>query len=113
LKLQRVVPIQDRAIAELLNECIMEPRARARLTATLLDVLQNIVDHAGQTRSMIVRDPADPTRFQVDRMLTPTFEAKDSTGQQLRSIVVPGILLNVERPVVLTTSTAMAPLKVS
>lgn len=107
----QVVPTRD--MAKLLDQCILQPEARARISATVMDVLKNIVDHSGQTRSLIVQAPGDPALFQVDRTLTSKVEVKDTTGQLLRPIVVPGIVLNVQRPVVLTANALMAPARIS
>lgn len=102
----RSVPI--RKMSELLDECIVDQAARARIAATVKDVLANVVDHTGQTRSLIVPLPADPARFQVDPTLTSSFDVKDSQGQPFRSIVTRGIVVHVDRPVVLTPNTEMA-----
>jgi hypothetical protein len=106
----QIVPIAD--MASLLDRCLVAPQARARVAATVADVLQKIVDHAGQARSLLTPNPTDPARYQVNRTLTSTIEIKDSSGAAERTIVVPGIVLNVDRPVILRPNTATAPLAV-
>jgi hypothetical protein len=102
-----------RDMSTLLEQCVASPEARARIAATVVDTLQKIVDHSGQTRSLVIPVGGDPVHYQVDRSLTSTYEVKDTTGAVTRSIVVPGIVLTVDRPVVLTPNTAMAPLEIS
>ncbi|HEU4324041.1 MAG TPA: hypothetical protein VFS21_12905 [Roseiflexaceae bacterium] len=97
----------------LIEQCIIDENARARVSATIIDILQHIEDHSGDTRSLIISDTDERARFQVDREQTSTLEIKDSTGRVMRSIVVEGIVINVTRPVVLTTNTAMAPIQVN
>jgi hypothetical protein len=96
-----------RDMAELLDQCIVDPTDRESLALTMEDVFKSIVDHTGQIRSLIAPTPNDPERFQVDETLTSRFEVNDSTGSLLRSIEVPGIVLNVDRPTVLTPNTLM------
>jgi hypothetical protein len=96
-----------REMASLLNECLIEPDARNRIAATVVDTLQNIVDYAGGTRSLVEPMLNDPSHYQNTSKLTSTYEVKDSEGNLLRTIVVPGIILNVDRPVVLTPNTIM------
>ena len=106
-KQSKIVSILD--MASLLEEVIVEPTVGWDIAATVVDTLQNIVDFAGQKQSLQVPDSNDPARFQVNSKLSSTYEVTDSAGKFLRSIVVPGIILSVQRPVVLTANTATAP----
>jgi hypothetical protein len=101
----RSVPIRE--MDELLAECIIDEAARKRIAATVTDVLSNIVDHAGKTRSLLIPMSADDARFQVDPALTTAFDLRLSDGTS-RSFVVDGICVNVDRPVVMTPNTELA-----
>ncbi len=107
----KVVPIQE--MASLLEQVVVEPKARAQIGATVVDTLQNIKDYTGQTHNFVVPSQNDPTRFQVDSHLTSACEVKDTDGKILRSIVVPGIIRRVDNPIVLTANTAIFPLTIA
>jgi len=51
-----------------------------------------------------------PRRLNGD--LKSTYEVIDSAGKSVRQIVVPGIIVKVDRPVVLTPNTALCNLSV-
>jgi hypothetical protein len=102
----RAVPIRE--MGSLLADCIVDPAARARIAATVQDVLANVVDHQGATRSLLVPLGPGSEEFRVDPNVRSEFEVLDSQGQVLRTIVVPGIVVHVDRPVVLTPNTEMA-----
>ena len=102
----RVVPIRE--MGSLLDECIADPVARLRIAATIRDVLTNVDDHHGATRSLLIPIDASTEDFRVDPNVRSDFEVLDSQGQVLRTIVVPGIVVHVDRPVVLTPNTEMA-----
>jgi hypothetical protein len=101
----RTVPIRE--MNTLLAECIVDEAARERIAATIADVLANIVDHTGQTRSLLTPTTGADTRVQVDPALTTTFDLKKSDGTS-RSFVVDGIVMNIDRPVVMTPNTELA-----
>ncbi len=60
----RSVPIRE--MDSLLEASIIDPAARARIAATVIDVLSNVVDRVGQTRGLLVPVLAGGGRFQVD-----------------------------------------------
>ena len=102
------MPCRSRTWRRLLDECIVDPAARARIAATVLDVLGNVVDHQGVTRSLLVPLAPGSEDLRVDPNVRSEFDVLDSQGQLLRKVVVPGIVVHVDRPVVLTPNTEMA-----
>jgi hypothetical protein len=99
----RTVSLRD--LGPLLEQCLVDPIARASIAASIVDTLQHVVDANGEVRSLVTAVSGDPTRFTTVANLTSTYEAKDSEGKTLRPFVVPGIILKVDRPVVLTANT--------
>jgi hypothetical protein len=101
----RTVPLRD--APALLEKCIVDPTARQRILATLADILSNVFDHEGKKRSLIVPLPDDPDRFAADQTVRSRFEAKNTEGELVRVVDVPGIVIHVDRPVALTTNVEM------
>jgi hemopexin len=101
------VPVRDAAV--LLQKYLTTSEAQTAVQSAVIDALDNVFDYAGQSRSLLVpvqNQSAVPAR-QVDAKITSTYEVRDSNGSLLRTIVVPGIVVNVDRPVVLTPNTAL------
>lgn len=101
-KQARTASVRD--LDDLLNYCLVDPAARKGIAASIIDTLQNVVDVTGDTRSLIRPVDGDPTRF-TTVALTSTHESKDSTGKVIRPFVVPGVILKVDRAIVLTANT--------
>ncbi len=102
----RVAKVSD--MASLLDECIVDPVARRRIAATVVDVLSHVADHQGADVSLVAPAAVGSDLFRVDPTVHSVFEVKDSQGQHLRDVDVPGIVVHVDRPVVLTPNTEMA-----
>lgn len=99
----RTTSIQD--LGQLLEYCLIDPTTRASVAASIVDTLQHVTDINGEVRTLIRPVDGDPTRFTSIANLTSTYDAKDSEGKAYRPFVVPGIILKVDRPVVLTANT--------
>jgi hypothetical protein len=101
----RTVPLRD--AVTLLENCIVDATARKRILATLADILANVVDHEGKTRSLIVTPGGDQEAFATDQTQRSRFEVRNTEGKVIRIVDVPGIVLHVDRPVALTTNVEM------
>jgi hypothetical protein len=97
---------------DLLARCIVDPDLKARIGSAIVAAASDVIDVAGKTRSILTPD-STATAAQVDRTLTSTYELRNTGGELVRTIEVPGIIISVDRPVVLTTDTALAPLELS
>ncbi|WP_461087511.1 hemopexin repeat-containing protein [Streptomyces deserti] len=84
-----------RGAGELLEACLLEPTARDRVEASIVDALQHIIDVNGETRSL----------EQTTSSLTTTCSTKSGT------LEVPGIALKVDTVVVSTPNTILTQLK--
>jgi hypothetical protein len=99
----------------LLEETLIQPEAQARVAAVVADSLQNVTGVDNKIHSLIARispEATDTTHYRIDTAVTSTYEVKDSAGNLARSIVVPGVILHVDRPVVLTPNTAFVPMHI-
>jgi hypothetical protein len=103
------VEISD--MKSLLERTLAQPEARARVAAVVVDSLQNITGIDNKNHSLLAPvspEANDTTHYRIDQSVTSTYEVRNSAGNLARSIVVPGIILHVDRPVVLTPNTALA-----
>jgi hypothetical protein len=103
----KIAAIQD--MPALLEHCLPESDLRIKVAAAVVAATTSVIDVAGQVRTVLTPD-STPTDARVNRTLTSTYELRNTAGELVRVIEVPGIIISVNRPVVLTTNTAMAPL---
>jgi hypothetical protein len=101
------VPIRE--MGTLLERCVTDPTAREAAAVAVVAALGSVIDHAGATRSLL-RSGSTPTAAFVDALLSTSFPLTNSAGEFVRQIVVPGIVIDVDRPVVLTPNAALATL---
>ncbi len=103
----RSAPIRE--MGSLLDRCVIDPTARDAAAKAVVTALTSVIDHAGATRSLVSAGATAAAVF-VDPTLTTSFPLTNSEGKVVRQIVVPGIVIDVDRPVVLTPNTALATL---
>ncbi|MEU4196978.1 hemopexin repeat-containing protein [Kribbella sp. NPDC026611] len=103
----RSVPIRE--MRSLLDSCVTDTAVREAAAKAVVTALTSVVDHAGATRSLLAAGSTSTAAF-VDPSLSTSFPLINSEGKVVRQIVVPGIVIDVDRPVVLTPNTALATL---
>jgi hypothetical protein len=106
----KVAAIRD--MNALLESCLLDTDLRSKVVSAIMAATSSVIDVAGQTRSLLTSD-ATAAAPRVDRTLTSTYELKNSAGQLSRTIEMPGIIMSIDRPVVLTPNTAVASLETS
>lgn len=106
----RSVPVKD--MATLLDACVQDPTARRHAARGVVVALSSTLDHTGAERSLLAPG-ATPDGAVVDPTIKTSFPVHNSAGALMRSIVVDGIVVDVQRPVVLTPNAALDVLHVS
>jgi hypothetical protein len=97
------VPIRD--MGRLLDTVVSDPAVRAEVSRAVVAALSAVTDATtGVNRSLLT-----PAGTAVDPAVRTVFTVKNTEGKVVRTVNVDGIVINVERPVVLTANTAVAP----
>lgn len=95
-------PIRD--MGRLLDSVVSDPAVRAEVSRAVVAALSAVTDATtGANRSLLTAGGTG-----VDPMVRTAFAVKNSEGRLVRTVDVEGIVINVERPVVLTPNTAIA-----
>jgi hypothetical protein len=95
-------PIRD--MGRLLDSVVSDPAVRAEVSRAVVAALSAVTDATtGANRSLLTAGDTG-----VDPMVRTAFAVKNSEGRLVRTVDVEGIVINVERPVVLTPNTAIA-----
>ncbi|KLL12498.1 hypothetical protein FrCorBMG51_04295 [Protofrankia coriariae] len=104
--------VSIRDMGKLLDNCVADAAARADVARAVVVTLTSVTDATGATRSLLAAGvtPDAPAGAAVDRSVRTSFTVKNSEGNPVRNIDVDGIIISVERPVVLTANTALATL---
>ncbi|BCJ45064.1 hypothetical protein GCM10010168_68640 [Actinoplanes ianthinogenes] len=96
------VPIRD--MGKLLDAVLADPAVRADVARAVTAALSAVTDATtGTDRSLLTE-----AGTAVDPKVRTTFRVTDTEGNLVRAIEVDGIVVDVERPVVLTPNTAIA-----
>jgi hypothetical protein len=108
---ERSTSVRD--MATVLDQCVEDPAIRAAVTRAVVTALTSVTDATTSTdRSLLAPGvtPDNPGGATVDRSVHTSFAVKNTTGGLVRNIDVDGIVIDVQRPVVLTPNTALATL---
>jgi hypothetical protein len=101
-----------RDMGTLLNNCLEDPTARAAVARAVVIALTSVTDFTGVIRSLLAAGvtPDAPGGAAVAPSVRTSFAVNNTEGNLVRNIDVAGIVISVERPVVLTANTALATL---
>ncbi|WIM97888.1 hemopexin repeat-containing protein [Actinoplanes oblitus] len=99
-------PIRD--MRRLLDSVVEDPGVRADVARAVTAALTAVTDATTDTERSLLNAAGTA----VDPKVRTTFQVTDTEGRPVRAIAVDGIVVGVDRPVVLTPNTAIAPIGV-
>lgn len=100
-------------MGKLLEECVEDTAVRAAVARAVVTALSSVTDSAtGATRSLLAAGatPDSPGGAMADPSVRTSFAVQDTGGSLVRNVDVDGIVISIERPVVLTPNTALGTL---
>jgi hypothetical protein len=103
-----------RDMGRLLEECVEDAAVRADVARAVVTALSSVTDSTtGATRSLLAAgaSPDSAEGAAVDPSVRTTFAVNNTEGKLVRTVDVDGIVISVERPVVLTPNTALGTLE--
>lgn len=96
-----------RDMGRLLEQCVENPAVRADVARAVVTALSSVTDSTTRADRPLLAAGATPGMAAVDPSVRTSFAVKNTEGKLVRTIDVDGIVISVERPVVLTPNTVL------